>query len=405
MTANEEVRDALIRHQVGLIRLSGSMSDRVVSLLNATEDDLAGAIVRRTRFIAGRGPVNVRSGKSADRLRALLADVRRIRSAAIGEALTLWDRELTDIAVAEPAFAVAAIKNAAPTLIDPLLPDRSRLVSIVKSRPFEGRTLRQWARSLERADLDRIDRAVKIGLVQGEHPRTIARRVVGTARLRGSDGVTQITRRNAEAISWTAVNAIANEARTEFARSNRDLIAWERFVATLDARTTPICMSLDGKLYPVGEGEIPPVHIKCRSLRVMVLSDEYVSERPMKPVTEKGLVREYRVQRALPESVRTRADLPRGTKGDFDKFARRRTRELTGVVPDTVTYPEFLRRQGAAFQDDVLGPTKGALFRSGGLSLDRFVDRRGNPVRLSDLVRSERAAFVRAGLDPARYGG
>ena len=38
----------------------------------------------------------------------------------------------------------------------------------------------------------------------------------------------------------------------------------------------------------------------------------------------------------------------------------------------------WLGRQSAAFQDDVLGRTRGLLFRKGGLRLDRFVNRAGD---------------------------
>ncbi len=48
-----------------------------------------------------------------------------------------------------------------------------------------------------------------------------------------------------------------------------------------------------------------------------------------------------------------------------------------GQVPAKTTYQDFLSRQPATFQDEVLGKTKGKLFRKGGMSLDKFVDRNG----------------------------
>ena len=98
--------------------------------------------------------------------------------------------------------------------------------------------------------------------MQGEGSSTIARRVVGTRSLRGRDGVTQITRRQTEAITRTATIHFSNSARQEFLLENSDVFQKEVYVATLDGRTTLICMSLDGKRFNVGEGSMPPVHFQ-----------------------------------------------------------------------------------------------------------------------------------------------
>ena len=122
----------------------------------------------------------------------------------------------------------------------------------------------------------------------------------------------------------------------------------------------------------------------------------------MKPVTEKGLIREFTSKEKI-TGVSKRANLPRGTKGKFDEFARKRTRELVGTVPAKTTYQEFLTNQSKQFQDDVLGKTKGKLFRSGGLKLDKFVDSSGREFTLSRLALDEASAFRAAGLDPKAF--
>jgi len=78
---------------------------------------------------------------------------------------------------------------------------------------------------------------------------------------------------------------------------------------------------------------------------------------------------------------------------------------MDGQVPESVTYQDWLKGKPAAFQDDVLGPTKGKLFRDGGLALDRFVDRKGHELTLQELRQKEAAAFKKAGLqDDGRDG-
>jgi hypothetical protein len=74
-----------------------------------------------------------------------------------------------------------------------------------------------------------------------------------------------------------------------------------------------------------------------------------------------------------------------------------------GRVPAATTYQDFLGRQSAAFQDEVLGKTKGVLFRKGGLKVDQFVDRNGTELTLDQLAATKPEAFRKAGLDPEKF--
>jgi hypothetical protein len=64
-----------------------------------------------------------------------------------------------------------------------------------------------------------------------------------------------------------------------------------------------------------------------------------------------------------------------------------------------MTYGDWLRRQSAAVQDDVLGKSKGVLFRRGELPIDRFTDKSGAEYTLDELKRREAEAWEKAGLD------
>lgn len=394
---NEQFFDALIRHQIGLLRLSGGISKQVQKLLDATEEDMAVRIRRTLRRSRGlTAPADVR------RLQTLLRSIRATRLTAWNKVTELWLKELREVAKTEPGLIDGALKTVVPVTLETTLPAVSLLSSIVRTHPFEGKTLRAWARDIRQADIRRIEDQIRIGLVQGEPSDAIARRVVGTVRMRGRNGVTEITRRQAAALTRTAVNAFTNQAKREFYNANSDLFDEELYTATLDARTTPICRSLDGKTFPVGQGPIPPLHFSCRSLRVAVINGEAIGRRPARAFTQRGLLREFTGQQGL-DPVTSRASLPRGTRQAFDEFARRRMRELTGRVPAKVSYQQWLGRQPAAFQDDVLGKTRGILFRRGGLQLDRFVNRAGDEIPLSELARLQSKAFIDAGLDPEDF--
>jgi len=74
-------------------------------------------------------------------------------------------------------------------------------------------------------------------------------------------------------------------------------------------------------------------------------------------------------------------------------------RRLTGQVPASQTYAEFLRNQPVQFQNEVMGKTKAALFRKGGLALDKFTNAAGKEYTIADLRRLAPVAFSKAGLD------
>lgn len=380
--------DAMIRHQIGLLRLSGSVRNDVLALLDATEKDIKEQIVNRL--------ARSRSVRSQE---ALIKAIAAIRSESWKKSAQVWREEMLALVQAEPAYLATAVATVSPVVLDTVVPAVDTLRSLVTNHPFEGQTLREWSNQIARQDLARIEQQIRIGVVQGEPTEEIARRVVGSVSQRGKDGVTEITRRQATAITRTAVNSYANAAKRLFFQDNKDIFDEEVYVATLDSRTTPVCRSLDGKRFPVGEGPIPPLHWNCRSLRVASLDGEVLGSRPAKPVTTKGLLREYADNNGI-SRVGNRASLPHGHKGAFDAFARQQIRARTGIIDARITYQQWLERQPASFVVDLMGPTRAKLFRDGDLKLDRFVNRRGDELTLAQMARRDRDAFVAAGLDP-----
>jgi SPP1 gp7 family putative phage head morphogenesis protein len=373
LTANEDFMDALIRHQIGLMQFSGHLRNRVIRRLDATEKRLKELIASRTARIAARGGVDL-GPATTRRLRSLEKLVGNLRRTAFDGALKEVTAELRQLSLDEAAFVQGSLQKASPVVLDVQSPDPARLRAIASHNPFQGQTVRGWFRSMRTADLNRIMQEVRTGLVLGDSNQVIARRVAGTVRLRGADGVTQLTRNQAQAVVRTAVNGVSNEAKKLVYAENREFIKEEMFVATLDSRTTVICMSLDGTRHKVLEGPRPPMHVQCRSLRVAVIDGQVIGDRPAVSTTRRDLEGLSRAER------------------------RARIRELTGQVPANTTYEQFLRRQSIQFQNEVLGVKKATLFREGKLPLSKFVDRRGNELTLKQLRTRDPEAFRRAGL-------
>lgn len=330
--------DALVRHQIQLQRFNAGLARRSMNLLDASEEDLAARLRNRLPNV---------SLTSRARLDQLEKAVQELRNGVWSEIGHLWGTEMRGVAKKEPVFMAQALRAVTPENIDSKLPPADRLQALVSSRPFAGKYLREWSAHLRATDRRRIIDQIRIGLVQGESPETIVRRVVGSRAQRGRDGVTALARNDIKAIVRTATTHFSNQAARLYVQRNAKLFKGELYVAILDGNTTPRCRVRHGKMYPVGAGDIPPLHVGCRSRRVPVL---------------KG--------------------------SDFE-------------IP---SYGQWLRRQSAAFQDEVLGPTRGRLFRAGQLAIDRFSDRKNDELlTLEEVAQRDRAAFVKAGLNPREF--
>ncbi len=371
-TANEEIRDQLLAHQVELIRFGKGMSTRIVRLLDRAEPELRAAIRARMERIASLGfdpgpATTARMIKTRD----LIA---RISKPTFQEINQLVRRELVGLSIGESQFIAGVLAESLPVTFAPVLPTARSLRGIVFARPFENRILRDWLATYRVGDQRRMMDQIRQGLVFDETPTQIGRRIFGTRALGGTDGTREITRRGAQTLAQTSTTAVTAGTASAVYVANKLLIKRELYTATLDSRTTPICSSLDGDIYPVGEGPIPPIHINCRSIRVPVVDGRRLGTRPSVAATERQLA---------------------GLSGP----ARRRALDrLVGRVPASTTYQSWLGRQTVGFQDEVLGPTRGLLFRKGEIDLKGFVDVSGQRHTLRELYDIDPRRFQRAGV-------
>lgn len=355
MSVNDDLYDASVRHQVYLLRLSTATVNKLIRLLNAVDTDLVAQITKYD-------PTEVSGTYSERRLKRMLEAIREINR----DAYNIVNRELTSDLLAlgsyEASFAARSLAGTVQIALDVTTPSVEQLKAAVNAKPFQGRILKEWGRDLEEAAFRRVRDSIRMGYVEGEPIDSIVRRIRGTRAQGYADGILQTNRRNVESVVRTAINHTATAARQETFRANADLIKGWRFVATLDGRTTVQCASLDGKVFDVGTGPLPPRHFNCRST--------------MAPVTKSWRELGFDID-----------ELPVGTRAS-----------MNGQVPATETYQTWLRRQPAEFQDEVLGASKGKLFRRGNLPLEKFVDLNGAAMSLDDLRRTEAAAFQKAGL-------
>ena len=353
-TANEKLQTAAIDHGHDIIRYQNQVVYKVIALLNRTDIDLVAQLTAALQQL----PV---SQFTVERLDSLLMSVKQINAVAYQKIRHELSAELSDLVAYEQGYQAQLFQNTLPVTFEVATVPVAQVVTAAMARPFQGRLLSEWMAGLEAEKAAKIRDAIRIGYVEGQTIPEMVTRLRGTKAKQYQDGILEITRRNAETIVRTAVSHTANHTRQKFAEANDDLVKGWKFTATMDSRVTVLCASLDGQVFPVGEGPQPPRHHNCRSTSVPIL-------------------------RSWKELGIDLKEFPEGTRAAYD-----------GQVPASLTYGEWLKGKSAEFQDSVLGKTKGKLFRAG-MPIDRFVNRSGDVLTLDELRKKDAAMFAKAGV-------
>ena len=341
MTVNEQLRDKTIAHEIYLQRYYSGTTRRVMELLREVEKDL----VRQLKTL------DIDSNTTIRQVDKQLESIRTILNEGYDLAGRDLLQEMKDAAIYEQEWQQKTMTQALPIELNIVAAAPATLFAAIEDKPFNGHLLKEWIDKLDESSFEAIQTAVRVGLVEGRSYADITRSIIGTKPLQYSDGVLSLNRRKTQALVSTAVAHSTNAARDEFYKANDDIVKGVQFVATLDARTTPICRAKDGKLYPLDAYPHPPLHFRCRSVVTAVL----------KSWKEFGL-----------------KDPPAGTRASMD-----------GQVSESETYQTWLAKKPAAFQDEVLGKARGEMFRNG-MPLDRFVDDSGKSYTLEQLRNIEK---------------
>jgi SPP1 gp7 family putative phage head morphogenesis protein len=238
-----------------------------------------------------------------------------------------------------------------------------------------GQVISKAFRGLAESQAQRFNSAVRTGLLTGEPTPQIARRLVGgldfgdlakTARQQALAGgeLTKIADHQVLTLVRTSIQQVANAASEQVYRSNPEATQKYEYVATLDARTSAICRSLDGKQFEYGKGPQPPIHFNCRSTTVPVIDYEGMGLRPPEEVLGKDSILFKRASRG-------------------------------GQIDSKIKYGEWLKGQPESYQAEVFrSDRRAAYFRKLARkygpqdALVRMVREDGSEVTLAQLQQS-----------------
>ena len=372
-TANEALRDATISHQVDLAQYSTHVVRRMIGVLNRADAELSAALQGALARMDGEA-------FTVERLELVLSSVRAVNLAAYRAVERELTEELARFAEVEAGVQADMLRAAVPEPVAAVVSfvrvEPAQVYAAAMSRPFQGRLLREWAQHIEDRRMWRIRETIRSGFTTGKTIDQMVREVRGTRAAQYSDGIMNASREEARSVVRTAIQHLAANVRDATHAANADIIKAIKWSATLDGRTSDGCRIRDGKQYrnterhePIGH-KIPwgggpgKLHWNCRSSGVAVLKS--LAELSGLDIGE---------------------DWPQSTRASMD-----------GQVPANLSYGDWLKKQSAERQDEVVGPTRGKLMREGKLPFDALYTDRGAVLTLEELRARHPGAFRRAGV-------
>ncbi len=366
-SVNELLEGESIRHQVALQKYSNNVVSRIIAVLNRADRRMFAELTERLERM---DPASF----SIERLESMLTSVNSLNRQAYAAVDRELSHQLKEFVAYETAYQNQMLVAHVPVQVSVAAVSASAAYSAAMSRPFQGVLLRNVWQDMEASKMKLVRQAIAQGFVESKTTSQIISEIRGTRAKGYSDALIQVTRRDAEAIVRTALGHTAGMVQDMTAAANASLIKALKWSSTLDVRTSPPCRLRDGKLYepethkPIGHS-IPwlagpsRLHWRCRSAQVIVA----------KSYQELGI------------------DAP-------SVVVDRERASMDGQVPASTTYAEWIKRQSAARQDEVLGQTRGRLLREGKLPMERLYSQRGEFLSLDELRERDAAAFKRAGL-------
>lgn len=359
MATSKYLIDIFTRHQVYLERVKAG----IVGSFDPTMQRLD-ALLRQALMEVDAQSIGELSNL---RLESLLRQIQVEEEKLLGDYARNLLVKLQDQATYDAQFAYEALDRA---LLNPgslVSPAPSIIWANAITQPVQavGQLLQPFINTWSQKNILAVEAVIRNAHAQGFTVQQTVLSIRGTKANGYRDGVLNNVQRNVDIMVRTSLQHVSNAGRQATFEANDDIVEGYRWISTLDNRTTPQCRSLDQQVFEYGKGPTPPIHLGCRSTTV-------------------------------PEMKETAAllggGLKRAAKGP----------EGGTQVPAGQSYYQWLKNQPAAFQDEVLGPTRGKLLRNGGLSAEEFarlnLGRNFEPLTLDEMRKLAPQAFDQANL-------
>jgi SPP1 gp7 family putative phage head morphogenesis protein len=378
--ANQQLLDSAIYQGLGLERVNAGMAQKINQLLVDAQEQIT---------------AKVQSGKLTDwqakKAQQFLDWSNKVIANTYDKIDNQTQEHLDGIKRAEIQKQINSVNSAVGVEISPAMSE-NQLKSIAQADELlvNGAVMKDWWGKQAGNLQHQLLTTVQGGLVQGKSTQDIAKDIKAFMPTADDLSAKQVTAQ-ANALARTAAATVQSEAQKKYYEQNDDIIKGIRWVSTLDSRTTPMCMALDGKTWkygpktemePVGHDVdfpgYPPIHWNCRSTTVPVLKSwQELSKKELPHLKEKT------VEDAFHESL-----LEQGfTEEQAADIEMNQRASVDGQVPESMTYEEWLKKQPELTQKQILGPNKWQLWNDGKVDLVDMINKETlEPLTVDELV-------------------
>lgn len=353
------LEEQLLRRGVNLLRVEAGLRAKIRANLRKLGDEIL-------RELITQDPSEpLRSAYKEARLKKLLADIDTMVNGHMSDASKELVRDLGKVAQAEAQGIVKAINGHVEFDMATISMTVADMRQLASKTLLQGAPSNEWWSRQSVKLRNKFADQIRLGMQQGETTGDLVRRIRGTAANGYADGIMEATYSETEALVRTSVQTVANAARTEVYHENDDIIGSIQWVSTLDSRTSPICMALDGLQWslpdyePMGHNKVypgPTAHWGCRSTQIPVTKS-------WKELATQNKRIAARLDKATP-SVRA---------------------SMNGEAAGGLKYEDWLKKQPVAVQQDILGPTKYNLWKSGKIGFTDLTNMSNRPLSVDKL--------------------
>lgn len=367
--------DELHTATISLLRVEAGMRQAALDRLVKLQAELTGTVATSTGL----------SVNKAAKLAALLKQTDATIARAYDEIGVDQNGKLKELAVVSGKSAKKAVDVQLGAAVSSVAIAPKTLEAVVDDAVIFGHSSKDWWAG-QSVDLQQKFRGqMQQGILLGESTDELVRRVMGTKANDYKDGVMTTPKRNAEALVRSSVIAVTNEAKLRTYAEMGDLVKGIQWLATLDTRTTPICIALDKKVWrlpdyaPVGHDKKFPgstAHWNCRSTQLPVLrSWEELSGKKLPTLDDQK----------LDEAVRKKLAAAGWEQDRIDKAQIASRASMNGELASSTNWQEWLTNKTDAFQQRLLGPGRAELFKAGKLTVSDLTDQDNRPLTIAEL--------------------
>lgn len=355
--------DAMTRHDTYLHRYGSSVVNETQAAFKLSSDKMLRQLSEQLDNLSASELTALSRGKYRTKGLKAVRDTLTDWTKTSGEDMVgIFRKRAESLAGAEAGYMADLFDN----LIEDapkVAVEAAALYATAAGTAVTGNFVEEMLEGISVAARRRIDSTIRQGITDGQTNSEIVKAIRGTNALKNKDGVLITSVNSINAIVRTSINHVSTTAYEE---TYKELGVTEvMFAATLDGRTSKVCASRDGERYKINDSFArPPLHLNCRSRIVPVMASLGLGKRPY--------VAHFKPLGKVPKDERD-----------------------AGQVSATTSYGQWFKTQDKAFQEGWLGKSRYELYKSGGYTIDRFVDPLGRELTLDELRLKDRETFKR----------